>query len=44
MATNKKDNMDDFERELHKRMVMIKYFVIVMFIMLFIGVSCWYYL
>lgn len=44
MATNKKDNRDDIERELHKRMVMIKYFVIVMFIILFIGVSCSYYL
>lgn len=44
MATNEKENIDDFERKIQKRMVMIKYFVIVMFIILFIGVSCRYYL
>ena len=44
MATNKKDNIDDFERKIHKRMVMIKYFVIAIFIILFIAVSCRYYL
>ena len=44
MATNKKDNIDDFERKIHKRMFMIKYFVIAIFIILFIAVSCRYYL